>query len=264
MLRLKEVLYNLGRSNLTSICDDRSTDRPQWTVFHTQIQNDILCETSEIIFNPILLAPPNDLNAVYTTLVRTKEQMHSLGQFVCPIVFDMGLLTKALEITWAYPNEFESVLPMEGGMHFMMSVFGGIGHIYGDAGLKQLMTDSDVFARLTADHILSGKDFDRAVRAVLIIDEALSVGDAYFQHKSFDRIRELRKQGTTLLFVSHDKGAIQSICDRVILLEEGVVTMVGGPEQVMDYYNARIAERENQTVRQEENEQGQVQTITAL
>lgn len=97
---------------------------------------------------------------------------------------------------------------------------------------------------------------------VLIIDEALSVGDAYFQHKSFDRIRELRTQGTTLLFVSHDKGAIQSICDRVILLEQGMVAMVGGPEQVMDFYNARIAERENQTVRQERNEQGQVQTIS--
>ncbi len=97
---------------------------------------------------------------------------------------------------------------------------------------------------------------------VLIIDEALSVGDAYFQHKSFDRIRELRAQGTTLLFVSHDKGAIQSICDRVILLEQGAVAMVGGPEQVMDYYNALIAERENQTVRQEENDQGQVQTIS--
>jgi len=51
-----------------------------------------------------------------------------------------------------------------------------------------------------------------AVRpAVLIVDEALSVGDAYFQHKSFNRIREFGKQGTTLLIVSHDKAAIQSI-----------------------------------------------------
>jgi lipopolysaccharide transport system ATP-binding protein len=46
---------------------------------------------------------------------------------------------------------------------------------------------------------------------VLIVDEALSVGDAYFQHKSFERIREFQKSGTTLLLVSHDKAAIQSI-----------------------------------------------------
>ncbi|MCQ4314776.1 ABC transporter ATP-binding protein [Stutzerimonas zhaodongensis] len=85
---------------------------------------------------------------------------------------------------------------------------------------------------------------------VLIVDEALSVGDAYFQHKSFDRIREFRKQGTTLLIVSHDKGAIQSICDRAILLNAGRLAMQGEPEAVMDYYNAMLADHQNQTVRQ--------------
>ncbi|HEY8385294.1 MAG TPA: ABC transporter ATP-binding protein, partial [Porticoccaceae bacterium] len=69
---------------------------------------------------------------------------------------------------------------------------------------------------------------------VLIVDEALSVGDAYFQHKSFDRIREFRRQGTTLLIVSHDKQAIQSICDRAILLNAGKIAMQGEPEAVMD------------------------------
>jgi lipopolysaccharide transport system ATP-binding protein len=97
---------------------------------------------------------------------------------------------------------------------------------------------------------------------VLIVDEALSVGDAYFQHKSFDRIREFRKEGTTLLMVSHDKGAIQSICDRAILLNAGHLAMQGKPEAVMDYYNAMLAERENQTVRQQVAGDGKVQTIS--
>lgn len=97
---------------------------------------------------------------------------------------------------------------------------------------------------------------------VLIIDEALSVGDAYFQHKSFDRIREFRKQGTTLLIVSHDKAAIQSICDRAILLNAGVLAMEGEPEMVMDYYNAMLAERGNPSVRQQITEAGKVQTIS--
>ena len=77
---------------------------------------------------------------------------------------------------------------------------------------------------------------------VLIVDEALSVGDAYFQHKSFERIREFRRQGTTLLIVSHDKTAIQSICDRAILLNEGRIAMEGQPEMVMDFYNALLAD----------------------
>lgn len=97
---------------------------------------------------------------------------------------------------------------------------------------------------------------------VLIVDEALSVGDTYFQHKSFDRIREFRAQGTTLLIVSHDKSAIQTICDEAILLHEGKLAMHGEPEAVMDYYNALIAEKENSTVRQRAGAEGRLQTIS--
>jgi lipopolysaccharide transport system ATP-binding protein len=97
---------------------------------------------------------------------------------------------------------------------------------------------------------------------ILIVDEALSVGDAYFQHKSFDRIREFRKLGTTLLIVSHDKQAIQSICDRAILLNSGYLAMVGEPEAVMDYYNAMLADHQNQEVKQEVREDGNIQTIS--
>src|SRR3546814_18913896 len=78
---------------------------------------------------------------------------------------------------------------------------------------------------------------------VLIVDEALSVGDAYFQHKSFARIREFQKQGTSLLIVSHDRSAIQSLCRRAILTEQGRVIRNGGPDDVMDYYTALDTER---------------------
>ena len=97
---------------------------------------------------------------------------------------------------------------------------------------------------------------------VLIVDEALSVGDAYFQHKSFDRIRAFREQGTTLLIVSHDKAAIQAICDEAILLNAGRLAMQGEPEAVMDYYNAMIAEKENATVQQATTDDGRIQTTS--
>ncbi|SDK92074.1 ABC transporter ATP-binding protein [Pseudomonas indica] len=97
---------------------------------------------------------------------------------------------------------------------------------------------------------------------VLIVDEALSVGDAYFQHKSFERIRSFRRDGTTLLIVSHDRTAVQSICDRALLLEGGKLAMQGPPEIVMDYYNAKLAEREGQLVHQEMLADGNVQTIS--
>ena len=96
---------------------------------------------------------------------------------------------------------------------------------------------------------------------ILIVDEALSVGDAYFQHKSFERIRFLQEKGTTLLLVSHDKSAIQAICNRAILLEKGKVVKDGRPEEVMDYYNALIAQRENASVVQKEKD-GRVETVS--
>lgn len=79
---------------------------------------------------------------------------------------------------------------------------------------------------------------------ILIVDEALSVGDTYFQHKSFDRIRKFREQGTTLLFVSHSPGAIKTLCDRAILIDQGVIVRDDVPEAVLDYYNAMIAKQQ--------------------
>ena len=97
---------------------------------------------------------------------------------------------------------------------------------------------------------------------ILIVDEAMSVGDAYFQHKSFDRIRQFQAQGTTLLLVSHDRGAIQAICNRAILLEQGKVIRDGEPEEVMDFYNALIADKENSKIEQVTLDNGKVQTIS--
>lgn len=95
---------------------------------------------------------------------------------------------------------------------------------------------------------------------VLIVDEALSVGDAYFQHKSFSRIRTFREQGTTLLLVSHDKQAIQSICDRAILLSGGKLLMQGEPEAVLDFYNASLADTGGKTIVQEKYSDGKTAT----
>lgn len=81
---------------------------------------------------------------------------------------------------------------------------------------------------------------------ILIVDEALSVGDAYFQHKSFARIRAYKAAGTTTLFVSHDFSAVRALCDRVVLFSAGRLVMDGTPATVLDYYNALIAQREAQ------------------
>ena len=97
---------------------------------------------------------------------------------------------------------------------------------------------------------------------ILIIDEALSVGDVYFQHKSFDKIKEFKSLGTTLIIVSHDSGAIKSICDRVILLEKGQILKDGEPEAVLDYYNALISKKQDVQISQITLENGKTATIS--
>lgn len=79
---------------------------------------------------------------------------------------------------------------------------------------------------------------------LLIVDEALSVGDSYFQHKSFDRIRQFRDQGVSILLVTHSMGDVKTLCDRVILLDRGGVAKIGAPDEVVDFYNALVAEKE--------------------
>src|SRR5262249_7177009 len=71
---------------------------------------------------------------------------------------------------------------------------------------------------------------------ILIIDEALSVGDARFQRKSFSRIRELQRSGKTILMVSHDANAITTFCDRALLLEQGRVFESGSPSRIVKVY----------------------------
>jgi lipopolysaccharide transport system ATP-binding protein len=82
---------------------------------------------------------------------------------------------------------------------------------------------------------------------ILIVDEALAVGDIYFQQKCFQRIRELRDRGVTILFVSHDSASVFRLCDRAILLEQGHVIMDGEPKPVLDLYEAKMLRQlENQ------------------
>lgn len=75
---------------------------------------------------------------------------------------------------------------------------------------------------------------------ILIVDEALSVGDVFFQSKCFRKFAELKKRGTTILFVSHDIASIKKMCSRVLWIEQGVQQMFGNCKEVCDaYFNAQ-------------------------
>ena len=81
---------------------------------------------------------------------------------------------------------------------------------------------------------------------VLIVDEVLSVGDSYFQHKSFNRIEQFKEQGVSLIFVSHSMADVKKLCDHAVLLSDGQVMRKGFPDEIVDFYNALIAKKENE------------------
>lgn len=79
---------------------------------------------------------------------------------------------------------------------------------------------------------------------ILIVDEALSVGDVFFQAKCYHKFEEFKEQGKTILFVSHDLGSIAKYCDRVILLNKGVKLDEGTPKAMVDMYKQLLVNQD--------------------
>lgn len=71
---------------------------------------------------------------------------------------------------------------------------------------------------------------------ILLIDEILSVGDEHFQRKCFNKMKELKNEGKTMVFVTHDMGAVKELCDRAVWLSNGVVRIDGDTNTVVDEY----------------------------
>ncbi len=108
---------------------------------------------------------------------------------------------------------------------------------------------------------------------ILLVDEVLAVGDLSFQQKCYQRILDLKANGTTILFISHNLEAVQRLCDRVLLLEQGMVLRDGAPAETILYYRQEVLRKRFQpataktgveaTTEPAELELGQVQLLTA-
>ena len=81
---------------------------------------------------------------------------------------------------------------------------------------------------------------------ILIIDEALSVGDVFFQSKCYRKFEEFRDQGKTILFVSHDLSSINRYCDRAVLLDHGTLRAEGSPKEMIDLYKRVLVGADSQ------------------
>ena len=71
---------------------------------------------------------------------------------------------------------------------------------------------------------------------ILLVDEILSVGDQHFQDKCLNKMKELKQEGKTMVFVTHSLGAARELCDRAVWINKGVVQMDGETNEVIDEY----------------------------
>ena len=98
---------------------------------------------------------------------------------------------------------------------------------------------------------------------ILIVDEALSVGDVFFQAKCYRKFEEFKKEGKTILFVSHDLGSISKYCDRVVLLDHGTKLDEGSPKEMVDLYK-RVLVHQAPGEGKEEQPKAEVQAAERL
>lgn len=96
---------------------------------------------------------------------------------------------------------------------------------------------------------------------ILIVDEALSVGDVFFQSKCYHKFEEFKKQGKTILFVSHDLSSISKYCDRVILLNKGVKLGEGSPKEMIDIYKQVLVGQYDENINSDTSEDNENKVI---
>lgn len=212
--------------------------------------------------------------------VKKGEAIGLVGKNGCGKSTTLKMLTKII-----YPNSgsiemcgrVSSLIELGAGFHPDMS---GRENIYTNAAIFGL-TKKEIDSRL--DDIIAFSELeefiDNPVRTyssgmytrlafsvainvdadILLIDEILAVGDANFQAKCFNKLREIKNNGTTIVIVSHSLGQIEQICDRSIWIRDGHIAMEGKPKEVhleyLDYMNTqRIDQLERERLRLQQQE----------
>ncbi len=151
-----------------------------------------------------------------------------------------GKLTSLLELGAGFHPDFSG----RENIYFNSSIF-GLTRKEIDERLEQIIEFSELQdfidnpVRTYSSGMYMRLAFSVAINVdadILLIDEILSVGDQHFQEKCFNKMRELKKEGKTMVFVTHSMDSVKNLCDRAVWLSDGVVRMDGNTDEVVDEY----------------------------
>ena len=151
-----------------------------------------------------------------------------------------GKLTSLLELGAGFHPDFSG----RENIYFNASIF-GLTRKEIDSRLEEIIDFSELSnfidnpVRTYSSGMYMRLAFSVAINVdadILLIDEILSVGDEHFQNKCFERMKELKKQGKTMVFVTHSMEAVKKLCDRAIWLKDGKIKMDGETNEVVEQY----------------------------
>ena len=147
---------------------------PSWIAFNaTFVSSDDPPLPSVVGYSQVIDASPTDLSVVYTTLVKSLQMADQIGQKDVIVVFDYAIYAKAMEIVSQKNQELNRIVLRMGDFHTACNFLGIIGARFADAGLEDLLIESEVIAQGCITGVFEGKHYNRAVRAHKIVMEAL-------------------------------------------------------------------------------------------
>jgi hypothetical protein len=165
---MKDLIWLLARATTDSL------NIPAWGGFNSLVTTRVVPQ-ARIRYLPFINGPPSAYSTIYTSLLKLVQLAGAREQDHIMVTADMAIYSKAQQILWAEPDALSGRVTMRlGGMHLTMSFIASIGKLFGDGGLQHMLTASDVYADGTASSMLQGKQYDRGLRGIRLVHEALS------------------------------------------------------------------------------------------
>ena len=147
---------------------------PEFNGFNTSVAREhghALKPKTQAVYLPLIDMPPSDPDTMMTALQEAKRLTNERGQKKVVFTCDQQLHKVAVDVKWAYPNDFSDVILRLGGMHMLMSFVGAIGSLMAGSGLSEILILSSTFAGVSK--MLTAKKFPQNVRAMRLVSEEL-------------------------------------------------------------------------------------------
>ncbi|XP_034096209.1 uncharacterized protein LOC117562482 [Gymnodraco acuticeps] len=163
-----EMAYAFVKSTCTDSCTI-----PSWTGFHTLLQDENTLQKSALYYLPVIEASPTEMSTVNTILKRSVQIADQLELDHIVLVFDQAIYAKAQQIRWKDVEFTKRLVIRLGEFHTCMSYLSILGKRFGDAGLQDILIESEVVAPGSINGVLNGHHYNRSMRAHKLLYESL-------------------------------------------------------------------------------------------